>query len=120
MKNLSRSLAGSLHNEMRTHVCWRKKPRSRKYGMLTIGSLIGAAALIAGSSAAASASDVNSAPWSAVPSTTTISEAKSFQSGDALLKGTLHLPKVANAIGAVVVTHTASKPLQDSMLYEHL
>jgi pimeloyl-ACP methyl ester carboxylesterase len=120
MKNLSPLFAGNLHNDLRAQVCRCKKPSSRKYGVLTIGPLLGAAALIAGSIAPASASEASSPTWSASPSTSTISETKSFRSGDAVLQGTLHLPKVANAIGAVVVTHTASKPLQDSLLYEHL
>ncbi|HWW11318.1 MAG TPA: alpha/beta fold hydrolase [Brevundimonas sp.] len=59
-------------------------------------------------------------PWSAASSTVTVTEEKIFTSGDAELRGTLHLPRGGRALGAVVVTHTASKPLRDAPLYRHL
>src|SRR3546814_8946813 len=43
-----------------------------------------------------------------------------FRSGDATLSGTLYLPDGGQALGAVVVTHSASKPLRDALLYQHL
>ena len=46
--------------------------------------------------------------------------ARAFRSGDATLNGTLYLPKGGRALGAVVVTHTASKPLHEAPLYDHL
>jgi pimeloyl-ACP methyl ester carboxylesterase len=59
-------------------------------------------------------------PWSAAPSTAIVTENKTFRSGDATLDGTLYLPRGAQALGAVVVTHSASKPLRDALLYQHL
>lgn len=59
-------------------------------------------------------------PWSAAPTTAVVSEPHSFRSGDATLSGTLYLPKGGQALAAVVVTHSASSPLQDAPLYTHL
>lgn len=59
-------------------------------------------------------------PWSAASSTKIVTESKTFRSGDATLSGTLYLPDGGTALGAVVVTHTASKPLRDMLLYRHL
>jgi len=67
-----------------------------------------------------SAQTAISAPWSASATTIVISEAKTFDSGDATLSGTLYLPKGGHALAAVVVTHAASSPLQDAVLYTHL
>lgn len=67
-----------------------------------------------------SAQTPTSAPWSASATTIVISEAKTFDSGDATLSGTLYLPKSGDALAAVVVTHAASSPLQDALLYTHL
>lgn len=61
-----------------------------------------------------------SAPWSATATTIVISEAKTFDSGDTTLSGTLYLPKDGHALAAVVVTHAASSPFQDAVLYTHL
>lgn len=66
------------------------------------------------------ARDMTSLPWSAAPSTVIVSESKTFRSGDATLSGTLYLPKGGRALGAVVVTHSASKPQHDALLYQHL
>lgn len=68
----------------------------------------------------ATAKDAASAPWSAAPTTTIVTENKSFRSGDATLSGTLYLPQNGRTLGAVVVTHTASKPLHEAPLYQHL
>ncbi len=68
----------------------------------------------------ASARSVTSLPWSAAPSTVTVSESRTFRSGDATLAGTLYLPKGGRALAAVVVTHSASKSLGDAVLYQHL
>lgn len=58
--------------------------------------------------------------WSAAPSTVVVSETKRFRSRNATLEGTLYLPEDRQVLGAVVVTHTASKPLRDAPLYDHL
>lgn len=76
--------------------------------------------LIFTANAPASASGVASLPWSAAPSTAIVSESRTFRSGDATLAGTLYLPRDAQAVAAVVVTHSASKPLSDAVLYRHL
>ena len=68
----------------------------------------------------ATARDATSLPWSAAPSAVIVSESRTFRSGDATLGGTLYLPKGGQALGAVVVTHSASKPLRDAALYQHL
>lgn len=68
----------------------------------------------------ATARDATSLPWSAAPSAVIVSESRTFRSGDATLGGTLYLPKGGQALGAVVVTHSASKPLRDALLYQHL
>ena len=70
--------------------------------------------------APASPREATSLPWSAEPSTTIVTESKTFQSGDVELSGTLYLPKDGQALAAVVVTHTASKPLRNALLYQHL
>nr|WP_238401556.1 alpha/beta hydrolase [Altererythrobacter sp. C41] len=70
--------------------------------------------------APASARDASSLPWSAAPSTALVSESRTFRSGDATLAGTLYLPEGGQALAAVVVTHSASKPLRDAALYRHL
>ena len=70
--------------------------------------------------APANAREAAALPWSAAPSTATVTENKTFRSGDATLEGTLHLPAGGQALGAVVVTHSASKPLRDALLYQHL
>jgi dipeptidyl aminopeptidase/acylaminoacyl peptidase len=67
-----------------------------------------------------SAQTAASAPWSASATTMVTSEAKTFDSGDATLSGTLYLPKGGQALAAVVVTHAASSPLQEAVLYTHL
>jgi uncharacterized protein len=71
-------------------------------------------------SAPATARNATSLPWSAAPSTVIVTESKTFRSGDATLSGTLYLPDGGQALGAVVVTHSASKPLRDALLYQHL
>jgi len=76
--------------------------------------------LVFAPNAPASARSVTSLPWSAAPSTVTVSESRTFRSGDATLAGTLHLPKGGHTLAAVVVTHSASKPLRDAALYQHL
>ncbi|HSX57351.1 MAG TPA: alpha/beta fold hydrolase [Sphingomonas sp.] len=59
-------------------------------------------------------------PWTAPATVEVVSEARRFRSGDAELSGTLHLPRGRSPVAAVVVTHSASSPLQDASLYEHL
>lgn len=63
---------------------------------------------------------VDAAPWSAPASTVVVQEEKVFRSGGADLNGTLYLPKEGRALGAVVVTHSASSATRDLPLYAHL
>jgi pimeloyl-ACP methyl ester carboxylesterase len=77
-------------------------------------------ALMLAALAPASAREAAALPWSAAPSTAIVTENRTFRSGDATLDGTLYLPGGGQALGAVVVTHSASKPLRDALLYQHL
>ncbi|HEY0623540.1 alpha/beta hydrolase family protein [Sphingomonas sp.] len=61
-----------------------------------------------------------SLPWSAPATVETVTEARRFTSGGVELGGTLHLPRSRKPVAAVVVTHSASSPLRDASLYEHL
>jgi uncharacterized protein len=61
-----------------------------------------------------------SPPWSAPATVETITEARRFTSGGVELGGTLYLPRSRKPVAAVVVTHSASSPLGDASLYEHL
>jgi pimeloyl-ACP methyl ester carboxylesterase len=76
--------------------------------------------LLSAADTPAAAQETGSLPWSAAPSTKIVTESKIFHSGDATLNGTLYLPEGGQALGAIVVTHTASKPLADALLYRHL
>lgn len=59
-------------------------------------------------------------PWSAPATVEVVSEARRFANGDVELAGTLHLPRSRSPVAAIVVTHSASSPLGDASLYEHL
>lgn len=59
-------------------------------------------------------------PWSAAATTSVVVEERTFANGDVKLSGTLHLPRSAQPVAAVVVTHSASSPLRTASLYEHL
>ncbi len=59
-------------------------------------------------------------PWSAPATVEVISEVRRFNNGGVELAGTLHLPRSRKPVAAVVVTHSASSPLGDASLYEHL
>lgn len=61
-----------------------------------------------------------SPPWSAPATVATITEARRFTSGGVELGGTLYLPRSRKPVAAVVVTHSASSPLGNASLYEHL
>jgi len=61
-----------------------------------------------------------SLPWSAPATVEVVTEARRFTSGDVELGGTLYLPRGRKPVAAVVVTHSASSPLGDASLYEHL
>lgn len=67
--------------------------------------------------AAEAAPDV---PWSAPATTQVVTESRRFTSGDAELSGTLILPRSAKPVAAIVVTHSASSPLGNASLYDHL
>lgn len=61
-----------------------------------------------------------SPPWSAPATVEVITEAQRFTSGEVELGGTLYLPRSRKPVAAIVVTHSASSPLGDASLYEHL
>jgi pimeloyl-ACP methyl ester carboxylesterase len=61
-----------------------------------------------------------SPPWSAPATVEVVTEARRFTSGGVELGGTLYLPRSRKPVAAVVVTHSASSPLGDASLYEHL
>lgn len=69
---------------------------------------------------AQAAPPADTVPWSAPASTVVVQEDKTFRSGEADLNGTLYLPKEGRALGAVVVTHSASSATRDMPLYAHL
>lgn len=78
------------------------------------------AALGAPRPAVAAEQPASALPWSAPATTHVVVEERRFTSGDAELAGTLHLPRSAEPVAAVVVTHSASSPLRTSSLYDHL
>jgi hypothetical protein len=96
------------------------RPCKRISGMIGSAIWILAILLMPAANAPAIAREAAPLPWSAASSTAIAAESKTFRSGDATLSGTLHLPHDGQALGAVVVTHSASKPLRDALLYQHL
>ena len=92
---------------------------ARSFGRTGPACWIMAILMMLGAIAPASAREAT-VPWSAAPSTAIVTENKTFRSGDATLDGTLYLPGGGQAFAAVVVTHSASKPLRDALLYQHL
>ena len=89
--------------------------------MRTTLALCALAALF-GSSAypAAAAPDAASASWSAPATTQVMAEERRFTSGDTELGGTLYMPRSGKPVAAIVVTHSASSPLGNASLYDHL
>ena len=59
-------------------------------------------------------------PWSAPATLKVVAEERRFSSRDAELSGTLYLPESRKPVAAIVVTHSASSPLRDASLYDHL
>lgn len=81
-------------------------------------SVLAAALCLARPVAAAEAApDV---PWSAAATTQVVTEDRRFTSGDADLAGMLILPRSDKPVAAIVVTHSASSPLGNASLYDHL
>lgn len=111
-----RDLSTVPHEKVRA----RRRRRDNWLGRFGIAFRIMATVLMLAALAPANAREAVALLWSAVPSTATVTENKTFRSGDATLDGTLHLPVGREALGAVVVTHSASKPLRDALLYQHL
>ena len=70
--------------------------------------------------ALARAAPLDAVPWIAPASTAVVQEEKTFRSSGVDLSGTLYLPKDGRALGAVVVTHSASSDTRDLPLYAHL
>ena len=70
--------------------------------------------------ALARAAPLDAVPWSAPASTAVVQEERVFGSAGVELSGTLYLPKDGRALGAVVVTHSASSATRDLPLYTHL
>jgi pimeloyl-ACP methyl ester carboxylesterase len=69
---------------------------------------------------AAAAETSSSLPWSAPATTEAVVEERKFRNGDQELAGTLHMPRSAKPVAAIVVTHSASSPLRSASLYDHL
>jgi dipeptidyl aminopeptidase/acylaminoacyl peptidase len=78
-----------------------------------------AAALLAGSGAAANA-ESPTVHWEAPPTTRVIVEEKVVERNGIRLAGTLRLPDDKSKASAVIVFHTASAPQRDAALYDHL
>ena len=96
------------------------RPCKRIFDMIGSAIWIMAISLMPAANAPAITREATPLQWRAAPSTATAAESKTFPSGDATLSGTLYLPHDGQALGAVVVTHSASKPLRDAPLYRHL
>jgi len=94
----------------------RERPFIKIGFIFCVVSMSAAAALVT----PVTAKETVPSPWSAPPTTQIATEAKTFRNGNATLTGTLYLPRGGQRFGAVVVTHTASKPLRDAPLYQHL
>lgn len=80
-------------------------------------------ALVAGLASiqpAVAAETQRSLPWSAPATTQVVVEDRQFASGDATLSGTLYMPASRKPVAVIVVTHSASSPLRDASLYDHL
>ncbi|MBC7991508.1 MAG: alpha/beta fold hydrolase [Luteimonas sp.] len=98
----------------------RSRPGKSLFGNISAVLRSIAILLVITAYAPATAQETASLPWSAAPTTRIVSESRTFRNGDVALSGTLYLPDGGQALGAVVVTHTASKPLRDAPLYRHL
>lgn len=59
-------------------------------------------------------------PWAAPATTEVAAEGHRFTSGEVELGGTLLVPRSDRPVAAIVVTHSASSPLGDASLYDHL
>src|SRR5260370_41028548 len=58
--------------------------------------------------------------WHVAATSASLSEEIQFTNGDALLRGTVYLPKTGNRLPAVVVLHHAGLATRDAKLYRHL
>lgn len=96
------------------------RPRQSMFRKIASAFSTVAIVLMFTANAPAAARDANPLPWSAPSSTVIVTESRTFRSGDATFSGTLYLPDGGQTLGAVVVTHTASKALRDALLYRHL
>lgn len=76
--------------------------------------------ILASLAPAAAAQQAPALPWSAPATASVTVEPRRFTSGDATLAGTLYMPVRRKPVAAVVVTHSASSPLGDASLYDHL
>ena len=86
-----------------------------------LGALLAVALPAAAAGVAApGAADGALPPWSAPPSTLVEVHERTFRSGDVVLAGTLHVPRVETRVPAVVVLHAASSPERMNPLYKHL
>lgn len=68
----------------------------------------------------AAAQSAPAAPWSASPTVQVVTEQRKFTRDGAELSGTLYLPANRKPVAAIVVVHSASSPLGDASLYDHL
>ena len=78
------------------------------------------AALLASLSPAVAAEDARGVAWSAPATVQVGAEERRFTSRGAELGGTLLVPRRDTPVAAIVVTHSASSPLGDASLYDHL
>lgn len=80
----------------------------------------GALAVLFASLSPAVAQEAPSVAWSAPATVQVAAEERRFTSRGAELGGTLLVPRGDSPVAAVVVTHSASSPLGDASLYDHL
>lgn len=80
----------------------------------------GALAVLFASLSPAAAQETPGVAWSAPATVQVAVEERRFTSRGAELGGTLLVPRGDRPVAAVVVTHSASSPLGDASLYDHL
>jgi hypothetical protein len=95
--------------------------RRRLSRMRVLWALLGALVAVDPAHAAGPAAAERAEPsWQAQPSTSVEAQQRTFDSGGAVLSGTLYVPRTEGRVPAVVVLHAASSPERANALYAHL
>lgn len=122
MRNSDLLSPDSARKSVRSPIENNQVHRRQKSPLIHLGVALWVVAmsLMAAVSTPTIAQEAISPQWAAAPTTGILTETKTFRNGDTTLSGTLYLPSDGQVLGAVVVTHTASKPLRDAPIYRHL